>query len=215
MKFRISILIILISIVLFSCAFRKKEVETPVQPEKELPFEKRLDILSAEIATALAEKGIKKITVAEFCDASGETNQLGVYLSEELLFRLMENKQIEVVKTDKESTAVNNENNQNSTENDPANETNQALSVSYQQKINEAIIKTDETTTNPEIGKILKDLAVEAIVGGIFDNLETKINLKIKIISNPDGKVSSLVNLLASKNEIIYILLGEVPINIE
>jgi len=58
-------------------------------------------------------------------------------------------------------------------------------------------------------------LAVDAVVGGIIDNLGTKINLKIKIISNPDGNVSSLVNLLASKNEIVYILLGEVPKNIE
>jgi len=153
--------------------------------------------------------------VAEFCDTNGETNQLGVYLSEELLFRLMENNQIEVVKTDKETSAVNTENNQNSTENDPANETSQTLSVSYQQKINEAITKTDETTINPEIGNLLKDLAVDAVVGGIIDNLGTKINLKIKIISNPDGNVSSLVNLLASKNEIVYILLGEVPKNIE
>ncbi|MDD3049945.1 MAG: hypothetical protein PHR06_02250 [Candidatus Cloacimonetes bacterium] len=215
MKFRISILIILVSIVLFSCAFRKKEVEAPAKPEKELPFEKRLDILSAEIVTALTERGITKITVAEFCDTNGETNQLGVYLSEEMLFRLMENNQIEVVKTDKETSAVNTENNQNSTENDPANETSQTLSVSYQQKINEAITKTDETTINPEIGNLLKDLAVDAVVGGIIDNLGTKINLKIKIISNPDGNVSSLVNLLASKNEIIYILLGEVPKNIE
>ncbi len=139
----------------------------------------RIDELSQQIATEMAEQQKTTIAVVEFTDLQGNITNLGRYISEELITRLFQTKQFKVIERQLLNKVL----------------TEQDLSLT-------GII---DPTSAKELEKIL---GVDAIASGTITDLAQSLRVNARLISTETGEIFAVASTEIFKDESVMGLLA-------
>ncbi len=141
----------------------------------------RIDELSQQIATEMAEQQKTTIAVVEFTDLQGNITDLGRFIAEELITRLFQTKQFKVIERQLLNKVL----------------TEQDLSLT-------GII---DPTSAKELEKIL---GVDAIASGTITDLAQSLRVNARLISTETGEIFAVASTEIFKDESVMRLLAAV-----
>jgi TolB-like protein len=147
-------------------------------PRAEL-LEAGLSDLADQIAQEMADGNKQKIAVVEFSDLDGRVNELGQFLSEELVTRLFKTKRFTVI------------------ERQLLNRVIQEHKLSLSGMVNESAAK--------QLGQLL---GVDAICSGTVSDLVGTVKVNARLISTETGSLFAVAAVEIEKNEVVRKLLG-------
>lgn len=138
-----------------------------------------LNILSGQISNDLSENQKRRIAVVEFVDLKGKVTELGSYLSETLITKLVQTKKLRVVERQLLNKII----------------TEQKLSLT-------GII---DPSTAQKLGRLL---GVDAICSGSVSDLTKTLEINARLISVETGEVFSAASVEVIKDEAVCNLMG-------
>jgi TolB-like protein len=145
--------------VVFAFSFAAIAFATPAHPTG---LNAGLDSLASRIAFAADSSELKRIAVFEFADLDGEVNEMGNYVAEELVTRLVQSELFQVLDARVVREVLEDEN----------------LPVA--------------SMLNPEAGdKLRKTLKLDAIVTGVVAGAGSSIRLSARVISVASGVITA------------------------
>ena len=122
-----------------------------------------LDTLAVRIVGSCQEEGLKRIAVVEFTDLNGDVDELGDYVSEELVTRLVPNRRVEVI----DCRVV-------------------------RQVLQDEDLPVAAMLSPAASEELRKTLKLDAIVTGTMARLAGAIRLSARVISVPTGVISAV-----------------------